>query len=75
MLKSGPLMRQVGAMTMWNQALTGHLLPRAANPFDFATIGDVMLTVEYTALSDANLRSRVIAGVALSDYATRRTCG
>jgi hypothetical protein len=38
-------------------------LPRPANAFDFATIGDVMMTVEYTALSDANLRSQVIAGL------------
>jgi hypothetical protein len=38
-------------------------LPRAANPFDFATLGDVLMTIEYTALSDANLRSQVIAGL------------
>lgn len=38
-------------------------LPRPANPFDFATIGDVLMTIGFTALTDANLRSQVIAGL------------
>jgi hypothetical protein len=38
-------------------------MPRAANRFDFQTIADVLMTVEYTALSDANLRTQVIAGM------------
>jgi hypothetical protein len=35
-------------------------LPRAANPFDFRTIADVLMTFEYTALSSTNYRSQVI---------------
>jgi hypothetical protein len=38
-------------------------LPRAANPFDFQTLGDVLMTVEYTALNDTDLRSQVIAAM------------
>ena len=34
-------------------------LPRAANPFDFQTIADVVMTVEYTALADEGYRRRV----------------
>jgi tetratricopeptide (TPR) repeat protein len=34
-------------------------LPRAGNPFDFQTIADVVMTVEYTALVDAGYRRRV----------------
>lgn len=33
-------------------------LPRAANAFDFRTIADVILTIDYTALADAGLRRR-----------------
>ncbi|MEU2614197.1 neuraminidase-like domain-containing protein [Micromonospora sp. NPDC007271] len=35
-------------------------LPKAANPFDFGSIADVLLTVEYTALADAGYRSQVV---------------
>jgi hypothetical protein len=35
-------------------------LPPAANPFDFATIVDVMLTIDYTALYDDTYRSQQI---------------
>jgi hypothetical protein len=35
-------------------------MPRAANPFDFNTIADVQLTVEYTALQSFDYRRRVI---------------
>lgn len=38
-------------------------LPRAANPFDLGTVADVLMTVEYTALSDANLRLQTIAAL------------
>jgi hypothetical protein len=34
-------------------------LPRAANPFDFRTIADVIMTIEYTALADDGYRRRV----------------
>jgi hypothetical protein len=36
-------------------------LPRAANAFDFDTIADVQMTIEYTALESNQLRSSVIA--------------
>jgi hypothetical protein len=35
-------------------------LPKAANPFDFGTISDVLFTVEYTALQDFTYRQQVI---------------
>jgi len=35
-------------------------LPPAGNPFDFDTIVDVVMTIEYTALSSFELRDRVI---------------
>lgn len=35
-------------------------LPPAGNPFDFDTVSDVLLTFEYTALSSAALRERVV---------------
>lgn len=38
-------------------------LPRAANAFDFSNIADVLMTVEYTALSDPDYRRQVIAGL------------
>ena len=34
-------------------------LPPAANPFDFSTIVDVLLTIDYTALVDDDYRSQV----------------
>jgi hypothetical protein len=37
-------------------------LPKPANPFDYRTIADVWLTLEYTALSSADLRQRVTLG-------------
>lgn len=36
-------------------------LPKPANPFDFSTIVDVLLTVDYTALYDAGLRDQLTA--------------
>ncbi|MGH9753651.1 MAG: hypothetical protein ACREA2_12785, partial [Blastocatellia bacterium] len=38
-------------------------LPRAANPFDFGSIADVLFTVEYTALQDFSYRQLVIQGL------------
>ncbi|NOU13039.1 MAG: hypothetical protein HOO92_03580 [Methylococcaceae bacterium] len=35
-------------------------LPKPANPFDYRTIADVLLTVEYTALSSYDYRQRVL---------------
>jgi hypothetical protein len=35
----------------------------AANPFDFGSIADVLVTVDYTALDDVDLRARVVAGL------------
>ena len=37
----------------------GSALPKAANPFDYSTIADVLVTIEYTAL-DSPLRAQVI---------------
>ncbi|MBO0868514.1 MAG: hypothetical protein J2P15_08105 [Micromonosporaceae bacterium] len=36
------------------------LLPKAANPFDFRSISDVLLTIDYTALYDVNYQSQVV---------------
>jgi hypothetical protein len=38
-------------------------LDRAANPFDFGTISDVLVTIDYTALSDDDYRAEVISGL------------
>ena len=38
-------------------------LPKAANPFDFGSIQDVLLTIEYTALDSADYRRSVIRGL------------
>ena len=35
-------------------------LPKAANPFDFGSIADVLFTIEYTALQDFSYRRQVI---------------
>jgi hypothetical protein len=35
-------------------------MPRAANPFDFRTIADVLVTVEYTALNSYEYRQQVL---------------
>ena len=35
-------------------------IPKAANPFDYRTIADVLLTIEYTALNDFAYRRQVI---------------
>jgi hypothetical protein len=35
-------------------------LPRASNLFDFNTIADVLVTIEYTALESSSLRARVV---------------
>jgi hypothetical protein len=44
-----------GVATTWSLSL-----PPAANPFDFSSINDVMLTIDYTALADDSYRDLVI---------------
>jgi peptidoglycan hydrolase-like protein with peptidoglycan-binding domain len=44
-----------GVDTTWELTL-----PRAANPFDFRTISDVLLTIDYTALLDLDYQAQVI---------------
>ncbi|HEX6036379.1 neuraminidase-like domain-containing protein [Longimicrobium sp.] len=45
----------MGVDTTWELEM-----PRAANPFDFNSIADVMLTIEYTALHSDDYRRQVI---------------
>jgi hypothetical protein len=47
-----------GVDTVWHLAM-----PKAANPFDYGTLADVLLTIEYTALSSADYRQQVIASL------------
>ena len=44
-----------GVATTWSLTL-----PPAANPFDFSSITDVMLTIDYTALADYGYRDLVV---------------
>ena len=45
----------MGVDTFWNLEM-----PKAANPFDYRTIADVLFTIEYTALSSLDYRQQVI---------------
>jgi peptidoglycan hydrolase-like protein with peptidoglycan-binding domain len=45
----------IGVDTAWQLSL-----PRASNRFDFGTIADVLLTIEYTALDSSDYRAQVI---------------
>jgi hypothetical protein len=45
----------MGVDTFWQFEM-----PRAANPFDFRTIADVLVTIEYTALNSFDYRQQVI---------------
>ena len=45
----------MGVDTMWELQM-----PKAANPFDYRTIADVLFTVEYTALHSFDYRQQVI---------------
>jgi hypothetical protein len=45
----------MGVDTSWELQL-----PKAANPFDFNTIADVLVTIEYTALNSFDYRQQVI---------------
>jgi hypothetical protein len=57
----------MGVDTSWEL-----LMPRAANPFDFASIADVLVTVEYTALSSPDYRQQVIRSLDPRISAERR---
>ncbi|MCK4790247.1 MAG: peptidoglycan-binding protein [Desulfobacteraceae bacterium] len=45
----------MGVDTMWE-----FRMPRAANQFDYSTIADVLITIDYTALNDFSYRQQVI---------------
>jgi hypothetical protein len=45
----------IGVDTFWE-----FRMPKAANPFDFATIADVLVTIDYTALNSFDYRQQVI---------------
>lgn len=45
----------IGADTLWELRL-----PRAANPFDYRTLADVLITIDYTALDSSTYRQQVI---------------
>jgi len=45
----------MGVDTVWQLEL-----PKAANPFDYRTIADVLLTIKYTALDSAEYRQQVV---------------
>jgi hypothetical protein len=68
-----------GVDSSWELAL-----PRAANPFDYRSIGDVLVTLEYTARADDDYRRQVVERLALRGAAatapsacarTSPTCG
>jgi hypothetical protein len=48
----------IGLDTRWT-----FRMPKAANPFDYRSLADVILLIEYTALSDVNYRTQVIEGL------------
>ena len=45
----------LGVDTVWE-----FTMPRAANPIDYSTIADVLLTIDYTALDSTDYRAQVI---------------
>ena len=47
-----------GVATTWDFSL-----PQAANPFDFTSISDVLITIDYTALTDPGYHAQVIRGL------------
>jgi hypothetical protein len=46
-------------------------MPRAANPFDYSTLADVLLTLDYTALDSLDYRQQVIQALSTSVTADR----
>jgi Tc toxin complex TcA C-terminal TcB-binding domain len=55
--QSGMLLpfENLGVDTVWE-----FTMPRAANPIDYSTIADVLLTIDYTALDSADYRAQVV---------------
>jgi Tc toxin complex TcA C-terminal TcB-binding domain len=47
------------------------VMPKAANPFDYASIADVLITIDYTALHSETYRTEVIGSLARSIEAER----
>ena len=47
------------------------MMPKAANPFDYASIADVLITIDYTALHSEEYRAQVIASLDRSIEAER----
>src|SRR5215207_3122465 len=45
----------IGVDTSWELQM-----PKASNPFDFRTIADVLITIEYTALNSFDYRQQVV---------------
>jgi|GEM_PF-746717 len=45
----------LGVDTIWE-----FRMPKAANQFDYSTIGDVMITIEYTALDSPDYRQQIV---------------
>jgi hypothetical protein len=56
----------LGVDTVWRLEL-----PKAANPFDYRTIADVLLTIEYTALASPDYRQQVVAALPQTASADR----
>jgi hypothetical protein len=56
----------IGVDTLWE-----FRMPRAANQFDYSTIADVLMTVEYTALASFDLQQQVIRALPSSLSADR----
>lgn len=54
----------VGVDTRWELRM-----PKPANPFDYASITDVLFTIEYTALDSPDLRHQVIRSLPPVSYA------
>jgi hypothetical protein len=48
----------LGVDTSWE-----FVMPQASNPFDFSTIADVLLTMDYTALDSPDYRQEVLQGL------------
>jgi hypothetical protein len=47
-----------GVATSWELSM-----PKAANPFDYSTVADVLLTIEYTALASEDYRQQIVQGL------------
>jgi hypothetical protein len=56
----------LGVDTSWE-----FVMPQASNPFDFSTIADVLLTLDYTALDSPDYRQEVLQGLNQSVSADR----